>query len=341
MALARWLRLAARAKALDGSGLRPADRRVDLPRRAERAAVLPADLLQEQHVSDGWQLPGTWESPALTAARHAHRAVLTAAIRHGKEAVPIAYLLISPRPGADQLLFASTDPEVAEARGVPVGRLGLLFLLELALTVTGAAQVVGTPLVLSLAITPAAAAQRLSASPLVVTALSVVFAVVAADGGLPASEPSTSRRASSSPVSASPSTSPPAWPVPCRGTAASDAVKPARSSLPSGHMRLRTRVGGRQHRLRDAPGRRSHRLQPPAGPRARPGQGGPVGPVAAARSERRPACSSLRAGHCADHGRRSAVRCAPCPLRWLPSRSWLPTASWCQPTCCGGGPSSR
>jgi zinc/manganese transport system permease protein len=43
--------------------------------------------------------------------------------------------------------------------------------------------VVGTLLVLSLAITPAAAAQRLSASPLVVTALSVVFAVVAADGG--------------------------------------------------------------------------------------------------------------------------------------------------------------
>jgi len=113
--------------------------------------------------------------------------VLTAAIRHGKEAVSITYLLISPRPGADQLLFASTDPEVAEARGVPVGRLGLLFLLELALTVTGAAQVVGTPLVLSLAITPAAAAQRLSASPLAVTALSVVFAVVAADGGLLAS----------------------------------------------------------------------------------------------------------------------------------------------------------
>ena len=57
----------------------------------------------------------------------------------------------------------------------------------LALTVTGAAQVVGTLLVLSLAITPAAAAQRLSASPLVVAALSVVFAVVAADGGLLAS----------------------------------------------------------------------------------------------------------------------------------------------------------
>jgi hypothetical protein len=57
----------------------------------------------------------------------------------------------------------------------------------LALTVTGAAQVVGTLLVRSLAITPAAAAQRLSASPLVVAALSVLFAVAAADGGLLAS----------------------------------------------------------------------------------------------------------------------------------------------------------
>jgi len=34
------------------------------------------------------------------------------------------------------LLFASVDPEAAEARGVPVGRLGLVFLLVLALTVT-------------------------------------------------------------------------------------------------------------------------------------------------------------------------------------------------------------
>lgn len=85
------------------------------------------------------------------------------------------------------LLFASVDPEASQARGVPVRRLGLLFLLVLALTVTGAAQVVGTLLVLSLAITPAAAAQRLSASPLVVAALSILFAVAAADGGLLAS----------------------------------------------------------------------------------------------------------------------------------------------------------
>ena len=85
------------------------------------------------------------------------------------------------------LLFASVDPDAAEARGVPVGRLGLLFMIVLALSVTGAAQVVGTLLVLSLAITPAAAAQRLSASPLTVAGLSILFAVAAADGGLLAS----------------------------------------------------------------------------------------------------------------------------------------------------------
>jgi ABC 3 transport family len=85
------------------------------------------------------------------------------------------------------LLYASVDPDAAEARGVPVGRLGLMFMILLALSVTGAAQVVGTLLVLSLAITPAAAAQRLSARPLTVAGLSILFAVAAADGGLLAS----------------------------------------------------------------------------------------------------------------------------------------------------------
>ncbi len=82
------------------------------------------------------------------------------------------------------LLFASVDPDVAQARGVRTGLLGLIFLFVLAVTVTEAAQLVGTLLVLSLAITPAAAAQRLSASPTAVALLSVVFAVVSAEGGL-------------------------------------------------------------------------------------------------------------------------------------------------------------
>ncbi|BEP13109.1 metal ABC transporter permease [Acidothermaceae bacterium B102] len=85
------------------------------------------------------------------------------------------------------LLFASVDPDVAEARGVRTRLVGVLFLFALAVTVTEAAQVVGTLLVLSLAITPAAAAQRLTARPTRVTALSIAFALVAADGGLLAS----------------------------------------------------------------------------------------------------------------------------------------------------------
>lgn len=92
----------------------------------------------------------------------------------------IAVIAVIYRP----LLFASIDVDVAAARGIRTRLIGLVFVFVLALTVTEAAQIVGTLLVLSLAITPAAAARRLSASPLVVTALSVAFALIAADGGL-------------------------------------------------------------------------------------------------------------------------------------------------------------
>jgi zinc/manganese transport system permease protein len=94
-------------------------------------------------------------------------------------AVLVAMLVIY-RP----LLFASVDPDLALARGVPTRLIGLLFVYVLALTVTEAAQIVGTLLVLSLAITPAAAASRLSARTPLVIATSVVFALIAADGGL-------------------------------------------------------------------------------------------------------------------------------------------------------------
>jgi zinc/manganese transport system permease protein len=82
------------------------------------------------------------------------------------------------------LLFASIDPELAQARGVRTGIVGLLFLVLLAVTVTEAAQIVGTLLVLSLTITPAAAARQLAAKPALVTTLSVGFALLAADGGI-------------------------------------------------------------------------------------------------------------------------------------------------------------
>ncbi|HWB38900.1 MAG TPA: metal ABC transporter permease [Candidatus Saccharimonadales bacterium] len=95
----------------------------------------------------------------------------------------LATILCIYRP----LLFASVDPEVAEAKGVAVRRLGVVFLFVLALTVTSAAQVVGTLLVLSLAITPAAAAQRLATRPLAISLVSVLFALIASVGGILAS----------------------------------------------------------------------------------------------------------------------------------------------------------
>lgn len=82
------------------------------------------------------------------------------------------------------LLFASLDPTVASARGVPVRALDFAFLIMLALTITEAAQIVGTLLVLSLAITPAAAAVRVSARPHIIVGLSILFAIIAGVGGL-------------------------------------------------------------------------------------------------------------------------------------------------------------
>lgn len=82
------------------------------------------------------------------------------------------------------LLFASIDPEVAAAKGVNTRAVGLTFVLLLTFTVTEASQIVGTLLVLSLAITPAAAARHLTANPTRVTVIAIVIAVIAADGGL-------------------------------------------------------------------------------------------------------------------------------------------------------------
>lgn len=60
------------------------------------------------------------------------------------------------------LLFASTSPEVAFARGVPVRWVGLLFVLALIIAVEEAALVVGALLSTALLIGPAAAAVRLT-----------------------------------------------------------------------------------------------------------------------------------------------------------------------------------
>ena len=94
-------------------------------------------------------------------------------------AVLISLLLIW-RP----LTFASLDPEVAAARGVPTRALSIVFMLLLGLSVAASVQVVGALLVLSLLVTPAAAALRVSSSPLLTPLLSVAFAVTSVIGGI-------------------------------------------------------------------------------------------------------------------------------------------------------------
>ncbi|WP_054816652.1 metal ABC transporter permease [Nocardia arizonensis] len=82
------------------------------------------------------------------------------------------------------LLFASSDPEVAVARGVPVRALSIVFAVMLGVTAAFGVQIVGALLVLALLITPAAAAAQLTANPVRATVLAIVFAEIAAVGGI-------------------------------------------------------------------------------------------------------------------------------------------------------------
>jgi zinc/manganese transport system permease protein len=82
------------------------------------------------------------------------------------------------------LTFATVDPIVAEARGVPVRLISVLFLLLLATAVAEAVQVVGVLLILTLLITPGATAERLTAHPGLATVASVGVALLATMGGI-------------------------------------------------------------------------------------------------------------------------------------------------------------
>ncbi len=87
--------------------------------------------------------------------------------------VVIALMLIG-RP----LLFASLDPDVAAAQGVPVQALGLGFMALLAVTVSIATMEVGALLVFALLLLPAATAHQLSTRPVVTLTLSAGLAII-------------------------------------------------------------------------------------------------------------------------------------------------------------------
>lgn len=95
-------------------------------------------------------------------------------------AVVVLALALIWRP----LTFASADPVVANARGVRTSGLSIIFMMVLALAVAVTIQVAGALLVLALLITPAAAAMRVSSTPVLTVILSVVFAELAVVGGI-------------------------------------------------------------------------------------------------------------------------------------------------------------
>jgi len=87
--------------------------------------------------------------------------------------VIVAALVGIARP----LLFASIDPIVAGAAGVPVRVLSFVFLLLVAVTAGMATQAVGALLLLALLAAPAAAARRLTVRPVVAMWLSAGIAI--------------------------------------------------------------------------------------------------------------------------------------------------------------------
>ena len=85
---------------------------------------------------------------------------------------------------ARPLIFATLQPELAEARGVSLRGLSMLFLGLSGLAIALATQIVGMLLVFTLLIGPAAAAQRLTLRILPGLGLSMVFALIMSWGGI-------------------------------------------------------------------------------------------------------------------------------------------------------------
>ncbi len=94
--------------------------------------------------------------------------------------VTLAALAVIARP----LIFASVDPDVAEARGVPVRAVSLAFLLIVALSVAVTVQVIGTLLIFALLVAPGASALQLTARPTLALALTMVLSLLFTWSGL-------------------------------------------------------------------------------------------------------------------------------------------------------------
>lgn len=86
-------------------------------------------------------------------------------------ALALTVLAVIGRP----LFFATVDPDVAAARGVPVRVLGTIFLILLGCAAAEVSQITGALLVFALLVMPAATAQQLTARPLTSFALTIAL----------------------------------------------------------------------------------------------------------------------------------------------------------------------
>ena len=83
-----------------------------------------------------------------------------------------------------KLLFTSVDEDIAEAKGVSLLTLSIIFMLLIAFATSIAVQVVGVLLIFALMVTPAATAERLTRRPAQGIALAVFIALFATWVGL-------------------------------------------------------------------------------------------------------------------------------------------------------------
>jgi len=82
------------------------------------------------------------------------------------------------------LLFSSLDEDVAEAKGLPVFGIGIVFMILIAIATSISVQIVGVLLIFALMVTPAAIAERLARTPAKGIAISVAVALLATWTGL-------------------------------------------------------------------------------------------------------------------------------------------------------------
>lgn len=96
------------------------------------------------------------------------------------DVVLLAVLAVTYRP----LLFSSLDEQVAQAKGVPIGLMNVLFMAVLAGVITIAVPAVGTLLIFALVVTPAATATMVTTTPIRAIVVSTALCLVSIWGGL-------------------------------------------------------------------------------------------------------------------------------------------------------------